>query len=114
MTWKNEDDSPHWIGDITGQFKSAALDIQVPRPERELEEDETNNDLLRILVLGHHPAIPRKTFEWHPVAPVVSTMRTAAFLPDEAQDALILFHLEVSRSLLNGRRPPVRVRSLAA
>ena len=25
MTWKNEDDSPHWIGDITGQFKSAAL-----------------------------------------------------------------------------------------
>ena len=26
VTWKNEDDSPHRIGDQTGSFKSAALD----------------------------------------------------------------------------------------
>ena len=26
VTWKNEDDSPHRIGDKTGTFKSAALD----------------------------------------------------------------------------------------
>jgi plastocyanin len=26
VTWKNEDDSPHRLGDQTGSFKSAALD----------------------------------------------------------------------------------------
>jgi plastocyanin len=26
VTWKNEDDSPHRIGDMNGTFKSAALD----------------------------------------------------------------------------------------